>query len=197
MSKRAISLGPPPGQPPAPRLSIRRAPGQAGSVGVVVDNWILTDARLLGVYTHWISTHTFPCFGSADDCPECKVGNDPIWKGYSVAYAANRPIWAVVEVTQEAIWSCPSLWKPEIDLRGARLQLWRSGKATNAPVRAALDLNHVLHPPASPVDCLESLIRLWFSKHRPITDRQVAALRAATLTAPPASSAEEEKGDAP
>lgn len=195
MGRKSINLAPPPGQPPAPRLQIRRAPCQAGREGRVVDNWILTDARLLGVMTHWISTHTFPCFGEDGECKECAGGAEPIWKGYAVAYAANRPIWAIVEVTQEAVWSCPLLWKPDLDLRGARLQLWRAGKATNAPVRAALDLGHVPHPPASPVDCLESLIRLWFSRHRPISEKQVAALRAASLAQPPAGQVETEGGE--
>lgn len=192
MGKKSIALSPPPGRPPAPRLAVVRAPCQAGREGRTVDNWILTDSHLLGVLTHWISTHTFPCFG--EECAECAAGHNPIWKGYSVAYSANRPVWAVVEVTQEAVWSCPLLWIPGVDLRGARLQLWRAGKATNAPVRAALDLNHTPHPPASPVDCLESLIRLWFSRHRPITDKQVAALRAAALTCPPANQADQAEG---
>lgn len=179
MAKRGLSLAAPPGLPPAPRLHVARA-----KVGPEQD-YILTDAHLLGIDTHWLSTHTYPCWQDVAECEGCRRGRNKIWKGYSVAFSLATRTWSIIEVTQETIWSEPLLWADDVDLRGARLTVWRAGKAHNAPVRGKLKLHEMKGVPASPVDCLESLIRLWFSRYRPVSEAQVKALRAATFTLPP------------
>src|SRR4029450_13256102 len=93
MTKRAIQMGPPPGQPPPPRLKIERAPSSAGRKELVQARWVLTEARLLGIMTHWMGSHTYPCFTEPSKCTGCMAGKDQIWKGYSVAYSPDTRYW--------------------------------------------------------------------------------------------------------
>jgi hypothetical protein len=190
MRGKDVRQGPPPDKPRLPKLRILRPPA-AGSLV-----WWLAKPKILGIYTHWISSHTVPCFGDPAKCEGCASGYNPNWKGYSIGLLPNKR-WGIVEVTPECVWTEPRLWHGDYDLVGARLRLWRLGRANNGPVNAALELEHDLRVQEPGLDVLELLCAIWFSKFRVPTKADLFLLREQTHNSlPPAPPASEDKGGA-
>lgn len=198
MAKQRIVMAGPPAIPRPARLMIARAPNNLGSDQIRKATFMVNDNAFLGLHVHWVTSHSYPCMAGDQPCPYCEEGNEPIWKGYAVGYEIYKRTWHLIEITQEAVWSEPLLWDPNVNLRGARLELWRRGKASNSPVQAKVMLDAFHDATSPPFDCLENLIRVWFSRYRQVTERQIQALRLASLTtAPPlAGGAAEKDGDA-
>ncbi len=122
---------------------------------------IITSDSWVGVYTHFIDQRTRPCTGSEIDCEGCFQKRGRRWKAYLCGIMVGTGRKCIIELTTNAMESCPGLIEAGPTLRGKRITLWRRNAAKNAPSHCRIDPPTVgqLIPP--PVDLMTALCQVW------------------------------------
>lgn len=131
---------------------------------------VLSEA-LIGVWLHWLGPEyrpprggSCPCVLPRESCDLCKMPRMvPRWTGYLSAWDWGLRAYVLLELTEHAIYTLPSLFPEDgASIRGRSLSLVRDGPRHNSPVMAqwlpdppGIDRA----PPAA--DVRECLLRLW------------------------------------
>lgn len=151
------------GEMPPPPISKRFFPILSPKPDMPVKA-IITSDRPLACWTHYHNRETFPCTRSNDTCSLCRARLSPRWKAYLCGMVAITGKSAVIELTAGAVHSCPKIIDEKAKLRGWGIELFRGGRAVNAPVRCKLfeappSISKGFIPP--PFDLKSSLLRMW------------------------------------
>ena len=134
---------------------------------------LLTSPKLITCRTHYHPSESKPHVTSGP-CPWCAGRGTPRWKGYACCVHVITGKAAIVEVTLNAVQTCPGLEAKKTSLRGQVLTLRRRGSAPNAPVLANLEpANGTLAriPLPAPFDLWQALLTIWN-----VSDEEVAKL---------------------
>lgn len=124
---------------------------------------LLTSPNLLTCRTHYATSESKPHV-TKGPCPWCAGRGVPRFKAYACCIHAITGKAAIVELTLNAVQSCPTLRDPKGTLRGQQLVLRRRGVASNAPVVARLEPPNITQSRWSlpaPFDLWAALLTIW------------------------------------
>lgn len=116
-------------------------------------HWLLTDQHPKGC--------TYPHTEPADDCPGCKKGQAPRWKGYVGAILATNKEKCIIEITEYAYRQITSYIHPTEGLRGQVISLRRLGNHGNAKVAVAMAMPGPSWTAPEEFDEIPHLENLW------------------------------------
>lgn len=123
--------------PPAALENMRYVPVVTVKKGRPLQATIV-NAGLRGLYVHWDEGRSYPCKAGGPNCVSCNRGVARRWKGYLGCWFPQWSRYGIVEITVNAVRTCPALINQARNLRGLNLRLERVGKSTNSPVKAEL-----------------------------------------------------------
>lgn len=150
------------GDEPPPPPHLRRYSLWAAKPGEEL-RVLLTSPRLLVCRTHYAPGESKPHVIHGP-CPWCQGRTTPRWKAYGCACHTITGKSGIVEVTLNAVQSCPALDDPKKSLRGKLLVMNRRGLARNAPVWARLETptgTLASWPLPAPFDLWQALLTIW------------------------------------
>ena len=113
----------------------------------------------VGTQLHYHRGRTLPC--NPQDCPACKAGQKPRWKGYVYAMSESTRQIVIFEYTERAHETFERFIATYGNCRGAKMTARRTGKRDNSPLLVTFDDGRVdgalLPSPEGLQLCLESM----------------------------------------
>lgn len=111
---------------------------------------------------HWGDNHSELCVSPEMHCAWCKARYVKLWYGWLFGVDKVKGGSALLQLTATAVRQSMSLSDPKVNLRGAKIELFRSADATGSAVSARV----TLHPsperlPGEEPDVLAHLMRFY------------------------------------
>jgi hypothetical protein len=113
------------------------------------------------VYTHHLDGSSFACIGKENGCPGCGPQSSKRWRAYFPAFCPQSGRLFLVELTPNAVRSCPALLDSNTPRKGRWIILRRRGQKANSPIMAELGEGFRHFRPPEAFDVKDALIRIW------------------------------------
>jgi hypothetical protein len=120
------------------------------------------NSQVVGRIMHWGEGHSELCVSDLMDCAWCRQGARKLWYGWVFGRdpVKNSPV--LLQLTETAVRSNLSLRDPGVDLRGARIELYRQSDGKGSTVGARVTLGHLTRGlPKDEPDVLAHLMRFY------------------------------------
>lgn len=121
---------------------------------------VILNHDVLGVMLHYWHGRSTPC--NPTDCPACKDGHRPRWKGYVFVMSCRTRRVAILEFTERVYDTFNDARRRFGTLRGTTVTLTRTGSRANSPLMATfadtLEESDRLPNPEGLTDVLD---RMW------------------------------------
>jgi len=134
-------------------------------LGQTIELMVLS-SRPIATLTHFVRElgtkgRTFPCIKTNGKCPYCQAELRQVWKAYLGCWNPYKRCKTVAEITPEAYRGNDLLMRPDYDLRGKRMKMYRLGNKENGKVSVVFDEFNGKVKVMEPFDVRRALLLTW------------------------------------